>query len=261
SHNAAGRFHRASGAILPLLGANEDLWGVRARNREQSFAIDLLLDDSVQVVTMAGKAGTGKTLLAIAAGLRKTADERAYAKMVVARPIMPLGKELGFLPGEVGEKLRPWMEPVYDNLEFLIQSHLRGLKAAEEKNAPAARRRAKRAGASTAEAIRQMHESGLLEVQPLTYIRGRSLPRQYLVIDEAQNLTVHEVKTIVTRAGEGTKVVLTGDPYQIDNPFLDSSSNGLSVAAERFKGKDLAGHIVLTHGERSPLAELASDLL
>jgi len=260
-HNAAGRFHRKEGAILPLDGASEDLWGIRARNREQAFAIDLLIDDAVQVVTLAGKAGTGKTLLAIAAGLRKTVDERVYSKMVVARPIMPLGREVGFLPGDVGEKLRPWMEPVYDNLEFIIQSHGHGFKAADEKSAPAARRRTKRAGASAAEEIRQMHDSGILEVQPLTYIRGRSLPRQYLVIDEAQNLTVHEVKTIVTRAGEGTKVVLTGDPYQIDNPFLDSSSNGLSVAAERFKGKDLAGHIVLTHGERSPLAEMASDLL
>lgn len=259
-HTVLGRYIPQEQTVAPLTYDKDDIWGIVPRNREQRFAFDILMDDSIQVVTLVGKAGTGKTLLAIAAGLKKVADDSLYSKLVVARPIMPLGKELGFLPGEIGEKLRPWMEPIFDNLEFIMNASLR--KYADtgyaERGNKGGHKKAKKA---TAESIQQLMDLGILDVQALTYIRGRSMPGQFLIIDEAQNLTGHEVKTIITRAGEGTKIVLTGDPYQIDNPFLDSSTNGLSILVERFKGKDLAGHITLTKGERSPLAEMATNLL
>ena len=258
NHTALGRHYEDKGNIMPLLGENEDISGISARNREQSFAVDLLLDDSLQVVTLAGKAGTGKTLLAIAAGLRKAMEDNRYSKLVVARPILPMGKDLGFLPGEVGEKIRPWMQPVFDNLELILHSRKDDIDYGEE---PRKSRGKKRGKKPMSQGINHLIDMGILEIEPLTYIRGRSLPQQYLIIDEAQNLTHHEVKTVITRAGEGTKVVLTGDPYQIDNPFLDSSTSGLTVVVERFKGEKLAGHITLLKGERSSLAELASNLL
>ncbi|NQU41653.1 PhoH family protein [bacterium] len=258
-HTGLGRFHHSSGLLRPLLYEKEDMWGITARNREQHFAIEVLLDDSIQVVTLAGKAGTGKTLLAIAAGLRKVADEGAYSKLVVARPVMPLGKEIGFLPGEVGEKLRPWMEPIFDNLEFIMG--MGGRKPHAETGYPDRAAKGKKSKPANAENVQQLIDMGILDVQALTYIRGRSMPGQFLIIDEAQNLTAHEVKTIITRAGEGTKVILTGDPYQIDNPFLDATTNGLTIVVERFKGHDIAGHMTLTKGERSALAELATNLL
>jgi PhoH-like ATPase len=261
-HAALGRFHKSKGRIMPLAGEREEMWGIAARNREQAFAIDLLLDDSIQVVTLSGKAGTGKTLLAIAAGMRKVADDQVYSKLTVSRPIMPLGKELGFLPGEVHEKFRPWMEPVFDNLDFILNTKFRRFRGrAEAGKQPKGASKGIDPNAPQGSTIREFMDMDILDVQPLTYIRGRSLPHQFLVIDEAQNLTHHEVKTIVTRAGEGTKVVLTGDPYQIDNPFLDSSTSGLTMVAERFKNESIAGHITLVKGERSPLAELASNLL
>jgi len=262
-HEALGRFSREAAAIRPLARSSERaVHGIEARNGEQRIAFDLLLDDSVQIVTLVGKAGTGKTLLAIAAGMQKVATERAYTKLVVARPIMPLGKELGFLPGAVGEKLRPWMAPVFDNLELILKSQDASRRAAQSSsNDGDAKRKRRKRHQSPAEHTNKVIASGLLEVEPLTYIRGRSLPHQFLVIDEAQNLTHHEVKTIITRAGEGTKIVLTGDPYQIDNPFLDSATSGLTIAVERFKGQDVAGHVTLVQGERSELAELGSDLL
>ncbi len=253
---ALGRYHNKEGKILPLKGENEEIWGITSRNKEQSFTIDLLLDDSVTVVTLAGKAGTGKTLLAIAAGLKKIADERAYAKLMVARPIMPMGKDLGYLPGEVGEKIKPWMQPIYDNLELILAA--KGSELDEYGPKRQSRKKTKR---PLNEGIRRLEDLGILEVEALTYIRGRSLPQQFLIIDEAQNLTHHEVKTIITRAGQGTKVVLTGDPYQIDSPFLESTTSGLTIVVERFKGQEIAGHVTLVKGERSPLAELASDLL
>lgn len=253
-----GRFHRNQNRIVSLLGDEEDLWGIYARNREQCFAVDLLLDDTIQLVTLTGKAGTGKTLLAIAAGIRKALEEGTYSKIVVARPIMPLGKELGFLPGELGEKLHPWMEPVFDNLELIMNIRTQNPEDPwDQGKGSKSKKRRKHAPID----MRQLMERGILEVQALTYIRGRSLPGQYLVIDEAQNLTHHEVKTIVTRAGENTKVVLTGDLYQIDNPFLDSTTSGLSIVVEKFKNEDISGHMDLIKGERSPLAELASHLL
>jgi PhoH-like ATPase len=239
SHTALGRFDAVKRAVVCLRVPRDGVMGVRPRNKEQSFAIDLLLDESIRLVTLVGKAGTGKTLLALAAGLKRTVEDGAYTRMLVSRPVMPLGRDIGFLPGDVDEKLNPWMQPIFDNLEFLFS---------------AGPRKGPRAYA-------ELLESGQIQVEPLTYIRGRSLPQQFIVVDEAQNLTPHEVKTIITRSGDGTKIVLTGDPGQIDNPYVDSASNGLTVAAERFRGEKLAAHIVLAKGERSDLAELAANML
>jgi PhoH-like ATPase len=239
SHTALARYDATRRAMVALRVPREGVMGVRPRNKEQSFALDLLLDESIRMVTLVGKAGTGKTLLAIAAGLKRTVEDSAFTRMLVSRPVMPLGRDIGFLPGDVDEKLNPWMQPIFDNLEFLFSSGTR---------------RGPRAYAD-------MLESGQIQVEPLTYIRGRSLPQQFIIVDEAQNLTPHEVKTIITRSGDGTKIVLTGDPGQIDNPYVDAASNGLTVAAERFRGEKLAAHIVLAKGERSDLAELAANML
>ena len=230
----------ADGKIRRVAVPAEGIMGLRPRNREQTFALDLLLDDSVRMVTLVGAAGTGKTLLALAAGLKRCVQHGAYTRLLVSRPIIPLGRDLGFLPGDVDEKLAPWMKPIFDNLEFLLLSggKRRGLPELDE-----------------------MMTSGIIEVEPLTYIRGRSLPQQYVIVDEAQNLTPHEVKTIVTRCGEGTKIVLTGDPYQIDNPYVDAATNGLTYAANRMHAEALVGHIVLQKGERSALANLAANKL
>jgi PhoH-like ATPase len=242
SHTALARFHGNEGVLRPLRRLEAPPWGIKPRNREQQFVFELLLDDSVQVVTLLGKAGTGKTLLAIAAGLQQVVDEERYHKLLVSRPVMPMGRDLGYLPGDVDEKLRPYMQPIYDNLDFIVTANMEQ------------RRR-------TTMTAAQLEEGGYLSVEPLTYIRGRSIPNQYLIVDEAQNLTPHEVKTILTRAGDGTKVVLTGDPHQIDNPYVDASTNGLSFLAEHFKHQAIAGHVTLNKGERSQLAELASNLL
>ncbi len=242
SHTALARFMVAEGLLRPLRRMEAYPWGIKPRNREQQFAMELLLDSTVQVVTLLGKAGTGKTLLAIAAGLQQVVDDEAYDKILVSRPVMPMGRDLGYLPGDISEKLRPYMQPIYDNLEFIVGANTE------------ARRR-------TTMTASQLEEAGYLSVEPLTYIRGRSIPKQYLVVDEAQNLTPHEVKTILTRAGEGTKVIFTGDPHQIDNPYVDASTNGLSFLAEHFKHLDISGHVTLQKGERSKLAELASNLL
>jgi len=242
SHAAVGRFYGSDGRIHPLKRMEQPPWGIKARNREQQFALELLLDDSVQVVTLLGKAGTGKTLLAIAAGLQQVVDDERYNKLLVSRPVMPMGRDLGFLPGDIEEKLRPYMQPIYDNLDFIVSA-----------NTEMRRRSSMTVG--------QLEEGGYLSVEPLTYIRGRSIPNQYMIVDEAQNLTPHEIKTILTRAGEGTKIVLTGDPHQIDNPYVDGSTNGLSYLADHFKHLGLSGHVTLLKGERSPMAELASNLL
>ena len=218
------------------------VWGLKPRNKEQHFALDCLLDDNIKLVTLLGKAGTGKTLLALAAGLQKATEEQTYSKLLVARPIFPLGKDIGFLPGGTEDKLNPWMQPIFDNVEFLM-----GLNEEDK-------RRGRRS-------YRELIDMGLLQIEALTYIRGRSIPNQYIIIDEAQNLTPHEVKTIITRVGQGTKVVLTGDPYQIDNPYVDADSNGLTYVINKFKGIDLAATVTLSKGERSRLAEFASNLL
>jgi PhoH-like ATPase len=244
SHTALGRYDIARGEIVALRVGREGVMGVRPRNKEQAFALDLLLDDTVRLITLIGKAGTGKTLLALAAGLKRTTEDGAYSRLLVSRPIMPLGRDLGFLPGDVDEKLNPWMQPIFDNLEFLFTGGGGGTKSARQDRG-----------------FLDLLDSGVIQVEPLTYIRGRSLPHQYLIVDEAQNLTPHEVKTIITRCGEGTKIVLTGDPHQIDNPYVDLASNGLSVVADRFKREKISGHVVLAKGERSELAELAANLL
>jgi len=239
--SALTRWDQTVGKAVPVKKLREGVWGIKPRNKEQHFALDLLLNDDIKLVTLVGKAGTGKTLLAIAAGLQKVTEEQVFSKLLVSRPIFPLGRDIGYLPGDIEEKLNPWMQPIYDNLELLL-----GLNKNDKQD-----------GRSYAELV----DLGFVEIEPLTYIRGRSLPNVYMIVDEAQNLTPHEVKTIVTRAGEGTKIILTGDPYQIDHPYLDSSNNGLTTVAERFKEEGIAGHVILTKGERSPLAELATHIL
>jgi PhoH-like ATPase len=241
SHTALGRFDGKDKRITPIKKLRESVWGIRPRNKEQHYALDLLLNDEIKLVTLVGKAGTGKTLLAIAAGLQKVVEESVYHKLLVSRPIFPLGRDIGYLPGDIEEKLNPWMQPIYDNVELLL-----GFSKADKKE-----------GRSYQELI----DLGYIQIEPLTYIRGRSIPNQYLIVDEAQNLTPHEVKTIITRVGDNTKIILTGDPYQIDNPYVDSANNGLTTVVERFKGESIAGHVTLTKGERSPLAELAANIL
>ncbi len=242
SHTAMSRYNAAKGKLVPLLRPQkEGVWGIRPRNREQSYALDLLLNDEIKIVTVVGKAGTGKTLMAIAAGLSKITEEALYQKLLVSRPVFPLGRDIGYLPGDVEQKLNPWMQPIYDNVEFLMN-----LSRADKK---------------AGRGYHELTDLGILEIEPLTYIRGRSIPNQFIIVDEAQNLTPHEVKTIVSRVGEGTKIVLTGDPFQIDNPYVDSTNNGLVHVVNRFKNEKLAGHLTLTKGERSALAELAANLL
>ena len=245
SQTALVRFDSRQSELRMVGRHKEGVWGIFARNREQLFALDLLLDDEISLVTLDGMAGTGKTLLAIACGLRLVADEHRYRRLVVSRPIFPLGRDIGFLPGDLSEKLNPWMKPIFDNLELLLGANEEGTRRPKDRGPR----------------YQPLLDQGIVEIEPLTYIRGRSLPQQYLIVDEAQNLTPHEVKTVITRAGENTKVVLTGDPNQIDNPYVDATSNGLTYVIERFKDAPLAGHVTLRKGERSPLAELAAQLL
>jgi PhoH-like ATPase len=251
AHTMLARYSGAAKALQPLQRANKVRLGrIQPRNREQTFALDLLLDPALPLITLVGKAGTGKTLLALAAGLHQVADERLYERLLVTRPVIALGKEIGFLPGDLDDKMAPWMQPIIDNLDYLLSS--------ADENAPAATRSGHRGPRNSWADLKGM---GLLEVEAISYIRGRSIPRQFMIVDESQNLTPHEVKTIVTRVGEGTKIVFTGDPYQIDNPYVDAESNGLTWLVERFKGQMLAGHVTLARGERSELAELAANLL
>ncbi len=237
---ALGIYREDSRRIEKLIHSEEKIWGVKGRNREQKYALEILMDKNIKVVTLVGKAGTGKTLLALAAGLEQVVEKGIYKKMFVARPIMPMGRDIGFLPGSEKEKLRPWVQPIYDNFDFLA-----GNKGNDESE----------------KIVAQLENKGLLKIEALTYIRGRSIPAGFMIIDEAQNLTPHEIKTIVTRAGEETKIVFTGDPYQIDNPYLDANSNGLTYLAEKFKNETISGHVTLIKGERSRLAEIAAKLL
>jgi PhoH-like ATPase len=261
AHTLLARFNAATASLQPLQRANKVKLGrIQARNREQTFALDLLLDPDIQLITLVGKAGTGKTLLALAAGLNQVADERLYERLLVTRPVISLGKEIGFLPGDLEEKMGPWMQPIIDNLDYLLGGdEQRGGSSGGSSGASA--HGVRPGGHRPRSNWADLKGMGLLEVEAISYIRGRSIPRQYMVVDEAQNLTPHEVKTIVTRVGEGTKIVLTGDPYQIDNPYVDAESNGLTWLVERFKGQVLAGHVTLQRGERSQLAELAANLL
>jgi PhoH-like ATPase len=237
---ALGRYHFRKGGIVPLIRPKEGVWGIHPKNIEQQFALDALLNNEINLVSLVGKAGTGKTLLAIAAGLECAITKQNYSRVLVSRPIVPMGRDLGFLPGDINEKLGPWMQPIFDNIDFLFGNQ-----------------RARNEMTTWDELINQ----GLLHVEPLTYIRGRSLPGQYMIVDESQNLTPHEIKTIITRAGEGTKIVLTGDSEQIDNPYLDAINNGLVYTIDKLKGEDIVAHTKLTVGERSPLSEIASKLL
>ena len=225
---------------LRMLPKLEDCWGIRPHNMEQRCALHLLLDPDIKLVTIDGISGTGKTLLAISSGLGQVASSNIYQKLLVSRPIFPLGKDIGYLPGNISEKLDPWMQPIYDNLDLLMGGRL---KRNAEKS------------------YQELLDLGILAVEPLTYIRGRNIAGQYLIIDEAQNLTPHEIKTIVTRAGHNTKIILTGDPNQIDNPYVDPINNGLSYVSARFRDQQISGHITLVKGERSQLADLAATLL
>ncbi len=251
AHTALARFRLDTGKLMPIRPRRNPVFGILPRNLQQGMALDLLLDDSVKLVSLIGSAGTGKTLLAIAAGMNKVLNEQAYQKLLVARPIMPLGRDIGYLPGGKDEKLTHWMQPIFDNMGYLLSNRL----GTEGGTAHAA-------GLSTVEQrIQQLVDSGQVVMEPLTYIRGRSIPHQFMIVDESQNLTPHEVKTIASRVGEGTKLVLTGDPTQIDNPYLDASSNGLSFLVERLKGQGLVGHVTLEKSERSELASLAAAQL
>ena len=242
-HTAVARYSAKAGGAVGLIHAGAKPWGISPRNLEQQIAVELLLDDAVQLVTLVGQAGTGKTLIALAAGLEKVSREHVYEKLLVSRPIMPLGRDIGFLPGTKDEKLEQWMHPIFDNLKYLMT-----IRRTEK-------------GITIDRMIDGLLSSGTVELEALTYIRGRSIPRQFIVVDEAQNLTPHEIKTIVSRVGEASKMVLTGDPYQIDNPYLDSSSNGLTYTAERLKDQGLFGHVLLMKSERSVLASIAAEML
>ncbi len=229
---------KATGQCLTKITPKADVWGISPRNKEQVFALDALFDPNIKLVTMTGKAGCGKTLLAAAAGVSQLLDSdvRNYKKLVMARPIQPMGRDIGYLPGDIDEKLKPWMMPLQDNLELLFSD--KGLHFLE-----------------------MQKETGAIEVEALTYIRGRSIPKSYIIIDESQNLTLHELKTVITRVGEGSKVVLTGDIHQIDNPYIDALDNGLSCIIEKFKTNPIAAHITLHRGERSELATIAAEIL
>lgn len=236
-NSALGRFSPKAGGIVKLISGN-NVWGIRAKNAEQRFAVDALLNDEISLVSLVGKAGTGKTLLAVACGLQKTLEEKKFQRMLISRPVIPMGKDIGYLPGDINEKLNPWMSPIFDNLDFLFGSH-----------------------GGFNNQWQPLVEQGIIKIEALTYIRGRSIPSQYMIVDEAQNLSPHEMKTIVTRVGEGTKLVFTGDPEQIDSAYLDQVNNGLTYVIDRMKCEDIVSHIELTKGERSQLAEAGTKLL
>ena len=256
-HSALGKYRLDIERIVPLKPRRGPTFGVMPRNVQQTIALDLLLDDQVKLVSLVGGAGTGKTLLALAAGMQKVLTDELYNKMLCARPIMPLGKDIGYLPGDKDEKLGAWMQPIFDNVSYLLSSRLNeGKEHGKEANGHGNGHN----GASTTveQKMTSLIQSGKIVMEPLTYIRGRSIPNQFMIVDEAQNLTPHEVKTIASRVGEGTKLVFTGDATQIDNPYLDSSSNGLSYLVERLKGKAIVGHMTLAKSERSELARLVT---
>jgi len=241
SKSAIAKYSKKDEKLVPLFHQNPQPWGLRPLNVQQRFAMELLLCNEITLVTLIGIAGAGKTLLSLACGLQKVVEEKQFRHLLVARPVVPMGRDIGYLPGTKEEKLSSWMGAIYDNLDFLID-RARPQEPIEQ-------------------TLNYLFDSGLIEIEALTFIRGRSLPQQYIIIDDAQNLTPHEVKTIISRAGEGTKVVLTGDPYQIDNPYLDATSSGLTYLVECFKGQEIFGHINFTRSERSALASLAAELL
>jgi PhoH-like ATPase len=232
---ALAKFKNYNHPLSKVKEYKEGIWDVRPKNKEQQFAFDLLMDQDVKIVSLVGRAGCGKTLIALAAGLKQILDDRTYKKLIVSRPVQPMGRDIGFLPGTLEEKMMPWIAPIQDNLEFLM---------GDDK-----------------EHMKMLQEQGTIEIEALTFIRGRSISNAFIIIDEAQNLTMHELKTIITRVGEGTKIILTGDIDQIDSAFLDATNNGLTYAVEKFKPFELAGHISLQKGERSAVASLAASVL
>ena len=254
THTALGRADAEGRRVRAVKPMRKPVFGVLPRNLQQTMALDLLLDDSVRLVSLIGSAGTGKTLLALAAGMQRVVSDKEYTKLLCARPIMPMGRDIGYLPGDKDEKLGAWMQPIFDNLAYLLSHRLNG-------NSDDKAETQKQQMQGIEGRIAAMIAEGTIVLEPLTYIRGRSIPNQYMIVDEAQNLTPHEVKTIASRVGEGTKLVLTGDATQIDNPYLDSSSNGLSYLVERMKGKSIVGHVTLAKSERSQLASLAAEAL
>ena len=216
----------------------KDIWGLSANNKEQKYAMDLLFDKDIQIISLTGQAGTGKTLIAAACGLEQvlhsTKSQGGYDKLIITRPVQPMGRDIGFLPGTLEEKMLPWIAPLRDNLEYLFGDKM---------------------------ALDMQMDQGIIEIEAMTYIRGRSISNAFMIVDEAQNLTAHELKTIITRVGHGTKLVLTGDIQQIDNSYVDAVSNGLTHAVEKFKEYDISGHVTLYKGERSALATLAAEIL
>lgn len=242
SKSALARYDAKSKSLLPLIKADSAPWGIKPLNTEQRFALELLLNKDISLVTLVGLAGSGKTMIALAAALQQTLEEKVYRRILVARPVIAVGHDLGFLPGTKEEKLTNWMGAIYDNLSYLLEKPKGALETADMD-------------------IQMLTEEGLLEIEAVTYLRGRTLPGLLIIIDDAQNLTPHEIKTIISRAGQGAKIVLTGDPHQVDNYYLDSASNGLTNLVERFKNQTIFGHVTFTKSERSALAALASDLL
>ncbi|MBL8758875.1 MAG: PhoH family protein, partial [Phycisphaerae bacterium] len=258
NHHGLARRLADTDHVIPVTGPRKPVFGILARNVQQTMALDLLMDDEVRMITLLGSAGTGKTLLAVAAGMAKVFNEQRYDKLLVARPIMPMGRDIGYLPGSKDDKLGAWMQPIFDNLAYLLSTRGASLEKAGHHSAHSGQHAESQ---STEMRIRKLVDAGQLVLEPLTYIRGRSIPHQFMIVDEAQNLTPHEVKTIISRIGEGTKVILTGDIGQIDHPYLDSSSNGLSYAIEKMKGLRIVGHVTMSKSERSELASLAASLL
>jgi PhoH-like ATPase len=232
-HSALARFN---GTNLDKVKIFKNVWGISSRNREQTFTMDALFNPDIKLVTITGRAGVGKTLLAAAAGVSQLFDIKTYKRIVLTRPIMPVGRDIGFLPGDIDQKMTPWMGPLYDNLDLIFSEKGRFY-------------------------LDSCLNDGNIDIEPITYIRGRSMPRSYIIVDEAQNLTRHEVKTIITRVGEGSKVILTGDIEQIDAPYIDSYDNGLSYVIEKFKDESIAAHMTLLRGERSELATKAAEKL
>jgi PhoH-like ATPase len=245
--------------LVPLK-ADLESWGLNPANEEQRCAMDMLLNDDIKLVTLVGKAGTGKTLLSLACALRKVTDDYAYKKVLVSRPIMPMGKDIGYLPGDISEKYAPYLQPIADNVEYLMSGY-KPTGSAKGKGKKKCKDELEKEEGLMPKGYQELVAAGIMELEPLLYIRGRSIPDVIMIVDECQSLTPHEIKTIVTRAGVGTKLIFTGDPDQIDNPYLDASSNGLTYLVEKMKDQKIAGHVTLTQGERSELAEIASNIL
>jgi PhoH-like ATPase len=239
--NHTGLARYINGFLYPLKYENEVPYDLIPKNKEQKFAMELLMDPDIKIVTLIGYAGTGKTLISLAAGLELVTNQDLYSKLLVTRPVVPMGQDIGYLKGTKEEKLRPWMQPIYDNMEFLFSKNNSKKRAVQ--------------------LVDELIDFGQIELECLTYIRGRSIPNQFIICDESQNITYHMIKTLLTRVGEGTKIVLTGDPDQIDNPYIDSTNNGLSLLVNKLKGVDFAGHVTLLKGERSKVAELCAKIL